>query len=621
MNPAASEVGVALWSLYINAVWYSAAGWYLERVLPRRYGVPLHPLFCLGRRFSGEGSAAPPVKPTPAARLSLNFAAGGSGGCGSSGAPFAYIPELAAATGLPPPRAAALYARGEDSDVHEARRVVEEELWGAAVAERRDGGAPPRGGTHARFPVLMRHLRKTFPLDAAARAAAAVAAAEEGGAGGGAPLPPSLRGSASPLSLNSGGGAEGEPLLLAEQGEGEGGGGGEGVRFALGHERDLEGGAPYAEVEQGALLAAAGVKVAVSDTTLALPAGAVFGLLGENGAGKTTTLAMLQGLYPPTGGAAFVGGHDAVTEQAEVRLRLGVCPQHDVVWPMLTVAEHLLFYARVKGVPPAREGAAVAAMLRRVGLAEFANRAASALSGGMRRRLSVGIAMMGERTSVVLLDELTTGLDPASRRAVWRMVEGARRATPNALFLLVSHDMAEVEALCSGPGSACAVMTHGRVRCVGTVQHLRERYGGGCVLRVSFRAARVEPAAAAATLRVGAVLEGGGEAGGGTQGWRAAEAHVTQLFPPGRGSARLDGAVFQTRTVRPLGGGEAEVVEAGSASFIIRVGRAGASGAEVTVAAAFRALLRADAHLIVQWAIEAQTLEAVFSRVVRHFKR
>ena len=613
ISPAASEVGVALWSLYINAVWYSLAGWYLERVLPRRYGVPLHPLFCLGRRFSGEGGA--PAKPSAqgAQLLSLNAAADDPAPPVSS-LPFAYISELSAATGLPTSRAAALYARGEDSDVHEARRVVEEDLWGAASADWRSaaagGGPPPQGGVLARYPVIMRHLRKTFPLDAAARAAAAAAAAEEEGVLN-APIAPR----AARLSLNDGGGGEGEALLLAETGEG----GASSEQLRLGHERDLEGNAPYSEKEQGALLAAQGVKVAVSDTTLALPSGAVFGLLGENGAGKTTTLAMLQGLYPPTGGAAFVGGHDAVTEQAEVRLRLGVCPQHDLVWPMLTVAEHLLFYAQVKGVSPIREDAAVAAMLRRVGLAEYANRAASALSGGMRRRLSVGIAMMGERTSVVLLDELTTGLDPASRRAVWRMVEGARRATPNALFLLVSHDMAEVEALCSGPGSACAIMTHGRVRCVGTVQRLRERYGGGCVLRVSFRATRVMPAAGAAQLRVGAVLDGE-EGGGGTEGWRAAAAHVEALFPPGKGSARLDGAVFQTRTVRPLGSGEAEVVEAGSASFIIRVGRA-ASGAELTVAGAFRALLRADSKLLVQWAIEAQTLEAVFSRVVRHYKR
>ena len=641
INPAASEVGVALWSLYINAVWYSAAGWYLERVLPRRYGVPLHPLFCLGRRFSSEGGDAPaaPAKEgrLAAAPLSLNAGdapapAHAAAAAGAAAPPFAYTGELAVALGVAPARAAALYAKGEDSDVHEARRLVEEELWGAAEAERartRAGGGGGSGagggGVLARYPIIMRHLRKTFPLDAAARAAAVAAAAEE--AGGGpprAPPPPSQ------FSVNGGGGGggggegEGEPLLLsAERGEA-----GVGGAFALGHESDIEGGgAPYCEAEQGALLAARGVKVAVSDTTLAIPAGAVFGLLGENGAGKTTTLAMLQGLYPPSGGGALVGGADAGTEQAAVRLRLGVCPQHDVVWPMLTVAEHLLFYARIKGVPPAREGAAVAAMLRRVGLAEFANRQAAALSGGMRRRLSVGIAMMGEATAVVLLDELTTGLDPASRRAVWRMVEGARRATPAALFLLVSHDMAEVEALCSGPGSACAVMTHGRVRCVGTVQRLRERYGGGCVLRVSFRAARVAPAEEATRLRVGAVLEGeggGGGAGSGTAGWAAAAAHIAELFPPGRGSAKLDGAVFQSRTVRARGGGanaEAEVVEAGSAAFIIRAGRAGASGAELSVAAAFRALLRANASLIVQWAIEAQTLEAVFSRVVRHYAK
>jgi ABC-type multidrug transport system ATPase subunit len=377
----------------------------------------------------------------------------------------------------------------------------------------------------------------------------------------------------------------------------------------------------------GRARARAGAKVALSDSSLALRAGSVFGLLGENGAGKTTTLALLQGLYPPSGGRAVVAGFDAQSEQPLVRLALGVCPQHDVLWPMLTAAEHLLFYARVKGVAAAHERAAVDAMLRRVGLAEFANRASSALSGGMRRRLSVGIAMIGAHTHVVLLDELTTGLDPASRRAVWRIVERARRAQPDALFIVVSHDMAEVEALCSGDGSRCAIMTHGRVRCVGSVARLRERYGGGCVLRVSFRLERaLASAREAALLPVGAIVEeeeaGGGEAGGaaggggGTEGWARAAAHVRALFPPGAGSARVDSAAFQTRSVDG-----ARVVESGSAAFVLRVGRAGSQASELSVAGAFRAMMRSDKALIVGWALEAQTLDKVFARVVRHYKK
>jgi energy-coupling factor transporter ATP-binding protein EcfA2 len=295
---------------------------------------------------------------------------------------------------------------------------------------------------------------------------------------------------------------------------------------------------------------------------------------------------------------------------------------------MLTVKEHLLFYARVKGVAPSEEEAAVGAMLRRIGLSEFANRQAEALSGGMRRRLSCGNAMIGPNIKVVLLDELTTGLDPASRRAVWRVVDGARRATPGALFLLISHDMAEVEALCSG---GAAIMTHGRVRCTGSVQHLRQRYSGGVLLRVAFRGERLMAEAEAAELQVGAILAPAEELAaaaaaaeeGSTEAWAAAKACILQLFPAGSGSAALDGAVFQTRQVLPVAGqpGTCAVAEAGSATFLLRLGSPSVAGAECSVAAAFRSLRsKASAGGIVSWALEAQTLDSVFARVVRHFK-
>jgi ABC-type multidrug transport system ATPase subunit len=383
---------------------------------------------------------------------------------------------------------------------------------------------------------------------------------------------------------------------------------------------------PYREVEQGALLRHGGTKVAVSDESLAMAPG-VFGLLGENGAGKTTTLAMLQGLYPPTAGFARVAGKDCVGEQDLVRLTLGVCPQHDVLWPMLTIREHLQFYARAKGCSAGEEGATVDAMLTRIGLAEFSGRRAEALSGGMRRRLSVGIAMIGTGTRVVLLDELTTGLDPASRRAVWRIVDDSRRAHPGTLFVLVSHDMAEVEALCSGAGGKCAIMTHGRLRCLGSVQHLRERYGGGCLLRVAFEGSwRARGGAEAEGLSVGAVLD----ASPPTRTWAGARALVEAVFPPGAGSAAVDGGVFQTRALVEQGGdgggggGEPEVLvkEKGSAVFAVRVGSALAAGAEVSMAKAFQLMRqRAGEAGIVSWAIEAQTLDAVFGRVVRWYSK
>ena len=402
--------------------------------------------------------------------------------------------------------------------------------------------------------------------------------------------------------------------------------GGSGIPFTLGSAEDMVvGGGAYIEVEQEVMQVSKGKKVAVSDESIALKPG-VFGLLGANGAGKTTTLAMLQGLYPPSGGGALVGGYNIETEQMAVRLCLGVCPQHDVLWPMLTVKEHLVFYARAKGVRGGKEEEReVASMLAHIGLTDFSNRAASALSGGMRRRLSIGISMIGARTKVVLLDELTTGLDPASRRAVWRIVDESRRKCPDALYLLVSHDMAEVEALCSGAGGRCGIMTYGRLRCVGSLQHLREQYGGGCLLRLVF--CKVREVREEDGLTLGAIPEDGEP----TPTWVGIKGTITAAFPPGKGGARLDGAVFQTRSKGaldrshpPPSPGHQWVTEKGSAVFILKVGSAHASGAELSMSQAFirmQALAKDKGVGITGWAIEAQTLDAVFGRIVRHFKK
>jgi hypothetical protein len=186
---------------------------------------------------------------------------------------------------------------------------------------------------------------------------------------------------------------------------------------------------------------------------------------------------------------------------------------------------------------------------------------------------------------------------------------------PRAVTIVISHDMQEVEALCSGGASSCAIMTHGRVRALGSVAHLRELYGDGALLRVGFAGAFEErDAAAAAALRVGAVDD--------SAAWAAAARAVRALFPDGAGSARVDGHVFQTRSVARgggRGGAAALVREAGTATFVLDVGPR-ASGAAVTLSDAFRRLREgAAAGGIVSWAIEAQTLEAVFARVVRHY--
>jgi ABC-type multidrug transport system ATPase subunit len=589
LNPATSEVGVAVFSLYVSAAAYAVLAAYLEQVLPRRYGTPQHFLFCVHRTWRARAAALitascgrrgadiAHVLCGPASALSTDDdepARHGLSLQSDSDAPFAHSSRWAQSAGLSAPAATSAYALGEDSDVFASRHLVDAEIWPSAVAD------PARCG--AAYPIVIKNLRKEWPLATSVkrRDTNTTATADD----------------AAPL------------LGVVEDGDGS-----SDVASALrlGGEGGLIDALPYKELEQRAMLAR-GVKVAVSDLSLAIPAGACFGLLGENGAGKTSTVAMLQGLYVPTGGGAFVGGFDIATEQQSVRLSLGIVPQFDVLWPTLTIGEHVLFYARVKGVPRASEAAAVQDILRRVGLADVSARRSDALSGGMRRRLSIACAMVGA-PRVVLLDELTTGLDPASRRAVWRIITRARQAQPRAVFVVISHEMAEVEALCSGRKSSCAIMTHGRVRALGSVTRLRERYGGGVVLRVAFRADAAADSPRVADDALGAVLDDAAP----TQAWVAARGLVERLFPVGDGSARVDGHVFQTRGR----GASGNVVEAGSASFVLSAGSS-ASGAQVSIATAFRRL-RAGVvagGAVTSYAIEAQTLEAVFSRVVRHYR-
>eukprot|EP01125_Pyxidicula_operculata_P020322 TRINITY_DN749_c1_g1_i2.p1 TRINITY_DN749_c1_g1~~TRINITY_DN749_c1_g1_i2.p1 ORF type:complete len:1080 (-),score=261.04 TRINITY_DN749_c1_g1_i2:788-4027(-) len=219
-------------------------------------------------------------------------------------------------------------------------------------------------------------------------------------------------------------------------------------------------------------------KVAVKNLCLMAKKNTVFGLLGENGAGKTTTISMLTGLFPPTSGTAYVGGYDITSEIDKVHLVLGVCPQFDVLWEDLTCNEHLLFYARLKGVDPAHERLHVTTLLKQVGLYKFRHRLSSQLSGGMKRRLSLAISLVG-KSRITFLDEPTTGLDPATRRHIWAIIA---RAKADRAIILTTHGMDEAETLCNEIG----ILAHGYLRCVGSAQHLKSVHGEGYLLTVSF---------------------------------------------------------------------------------------------------------------------------------------
>jgi ABC-type branched-subunit amino acid transport system ATPase component len=157
-----------------------------------------------------------------------------------------------------------------------------------------------------------------------------------------------------------------------------------------------------------------GSNVAVSGLELDAYDSSIFCLLGHNGAGKTTTISMLTGLIPPTSGDATVFGHSIAEDMGSIRRLLGVCPQHDVLFPQLTVRQHLVLFSALKGVPAADVAAEVQAKINLVGLTEKDGTQSRALSGGQRRKLSVAIALLGSSSKAVFLDEPTSGMDPCA---------------------------------------------------------------------------------------------------------------------------------------------------------------------------------------------------------------
>ncbi|XP_071106304.1 phospholipid-transporting ATPase ABCA3-like [Haliotis cracherodii] len=212
-------------------------------------------------------------------------------------------------------------------------------------------------------------------------------------------------------------------------------------------------------------------KKAVSGMTLDMYEGQITALLGHNGAGKTTTMSMLTGFIPPTGGTARVNGYDIREDIVSVRSSLGLCPQHDILFDSLTVEEHLNFFAKLKGVPSAKVASEVDLMLNNIGLQPKRKAQSRTLSGGMKRKLSVGIALIGG-SKVVILDEPSSGMDPDARRHIWTVLQNNRAGRT---MVLTTHFMDEADLL----GDRIAIMAEGVVKCCGSSLFLKNKYGAG----------------------------------------------------------------------------------------------------------------------------------------------
>ncbi|CAL8074946.1 unnamed protein product [Orchesella dallaii] len=214
-----------------------------------------------------------------------------------------------------------------------------------------------------------------------------------------------------------------------------------------------------------------GDKTAVKRMNLKLFGDQVTALLGHNGAGKSTTMSMLTGLFPPTSGTALINGYDICSDMISVRASLGICPQHDVLFDELTVEEHLKFFCKLKGLDKEKVDVEVTRMIVALGLQSKRHAESRTLSGGMKRKLSVGIAFCAG-SKVVLLDEPTSGMDPGARRSTWDLIQSEKKGRT---VLLSTHFMEEADLL----GDRIAIMSQGVIQCCGSSLFLKKKYGGG----------------------------------------------------------------------------------------------------------------------------------------------
>ncbi|KAF3436036.1 hypothetical protein FNV43_RR23128 [Rhamnella rubrinervis] len=207
----------------------------------------------------------------------------------------------------------------------------------------------------------------------------------------------------------------------------------------------------------------------------------LFCLLGPNGAGKTTSINCLTGITPVTNGDALIYGNSIRSSigMEKIRKLIGVCPQFDILWEALSAQDHLHLFASIKGLPPASIKSVVQKSLAEVRLIEAAKMRAGSYSGGMKRRLSVAIALIGD-PKLVILDEPTTGMDPITRRHVWDIIEDAKKGRA---IVLTTHSMEEADILSDRIG----IMAKGRLRCIGTSIRLKSRFGTGFIATVSLK--------------------------------------------------------------------------------------------------------------------------------------
>jgi len=237
-------------------------------------------------------------------------------------------------------------------------------------------------------------------------------------------------------------------------------------------------------IEANNLFKSFGDFVAVDNLNLKIKKGEVFGFLGPNGAGKTTSIKMMVGLLRPTGGQILVDGKDIAHAD---RLKIGICPQDIVLWESLTCKESLKFMGEMYEVPEDVLKTRVESLLEDLILMDKANTLVSNLSGGMKRRLNLAMALI-HSPEIVVLDEPSEGLDPQSRRVLWNFIRSLRD-NEGKTVILTTHLMDEADGL----SDRIAIIDHGKLLRLDTPKNLKNEFGDGDIVEIHLADPKMNP--------------------------------------------------------------------------------------------------------------------------------
>ncbi|NXM08997.1 ABCA5 protein, partial [Tyrannus savana] len=223
-------------------------------------------------------------------------------------------------------------------------------------------------------------------------------------------------------------------------------------------------------------------KVATKHVSLCVKKGEILGLLGPNGAGKSTLINMLVGEIEPTSGQVLMGDYSLGLSSEDDSVKfVGYCPQTNPLWPDITLQEHFEIYGAIKGMSQSDVKEVVKRIASALDLKDHLQKTTKKLGVGLKRKLCFALSMLGN-PRVTLLDEPSTGMDPKAKQHMWRAIRAAFKNKERAA-ILTTHYMEEADAVCD----RVAILVSGQLRCIGTVQHLKSKFGRGYFLEMKLK--------------------------------------------------------------------------------------------------------------------------------------